>query len=155
MSQSLKTVFRNRLRSLSVSVNNAMALWSGLWQWFPNLFEPLPKPRQRLCLITRNISHWSLIIQNNIVVLVLRYPPKNRILPPGGNWPPVWKPLGYVNVIIKASFCNFFDFYVQLFTAIFIKYCAKCKSVIKKRYYKTISVSSIFFDCMKKSYMTD
>jgi len=31
-----------------------------------------------------------------------------------------------------ATFCNFFDFYVQFFTAIFIKYCAKCKSVIKK-----------------------
>ena len=54
-----------------------------------------------------------------------------------------------------ATFCTFFDFYVQLFTAIFIKYCAKCKSVVKTRYYKTISVSSMFFDCMKKSYMTD
>jgi len=52
-------------------------------------------------------------------------------------------------------YCNFCDFYVQLFTAIFIKNCAKCKCVTKKRYYKTISVSSIFFDCMKKSYMTD
>jgi len=29
-------------------------------------------------------------------------------------------------------YCNFFDFCVQLFTAIFIKYCAKCKSLIKK-----------------------
>jgi len=43
---------------------------------------------------------------------------------------------------------------VQLFTAIFIKNCAKGKIVTKKRYYKTISVY-IFFDCMKKSYMTD
>jgi len=34
----------------------------GLSQWFPNLFEPLPKSRQRLCLVTRNISQWSLII---------------------------------------------------------------------------------------------
>jgi len=39
-----------------------------------------------------------------------------------------------------ATFCNFFDFYVPIFTAIFIKYCAKCNSVIKKKYYKTISV---------------
>jgi len=44
---------------------------------------------------------------------------------------------------------------VQLFTAIFIDNCAKCKSVTKKRLYKSISVSSIFFDCMKKSYMTN
>jgi len=29
-SQSLKSVFRNRLRSLSVSANNAIALWSAL-----------------------------------------------------------------------------------------------------------------------------
>jgi len=27
-----------------------------LLQWFPNLFDPLPKSRQRLCLITHNIS---------------------------------------------------------------------------------------------------
>jgi len=25
--------------------------------------------------------------------LVLRYPSRNRILPPGGNLPPVWEPL--------------------------------------------------------------
>ena len=31
-----------------------------------------------------------------------------------------------------ATFCNIFDFCVQRFTAIFFKYCAKCKSVIKK-----------------------
>jgi len=31
-------------------------------QWYPNLFEPLPKSRQRLCLITHNIWQWSLII---------------------------------------------------------------------------------------------
>jgi len=52
-------------------------------------------------------------------------------------------------------YCNFFDFYVQLFTAIFIKYCAKCKSVIKKKTTKLFYFSSILFDCMKKSYMTD
>jgi len=33
-----------------------------LLQWFPNLFEPLPKSRQRLCLITHHISQRSLII---------------------------------------------------------------------------------------------
>jgi len=44
---------------------------------------------------------------------------------------------------------------VQLFIAIFIENCAKCRSVTKKRLYKSISVSSIFCDCMKKSYMTN
>ena len=39
-----------------------------------------------------------------------------------------------------ATFCNFFDFYVPIFTAIFIKYSVKCNSVILKKYYKTISV---------------
>ena len=37
-------------------------------------------------------------------------------------------------------------FYVQLFAANFIKYCAKRKSVISKTCYKTISVSVILFD---------
>jgi len=32
-------------------------------------------------------------MQNNNVVLVLRYPPKNRILPPRDNLPPVWESL--------------------------------------------------------------
>jgi len=54
-----------------------------------------------------------------------------------------------------ATFCNFFDFCVQLFTAIFIKYCAKCKSVNKKNATKLFQFSSILFDCMKKSYMTE
>jgi len=36
------------------------------------------------------LFQWSLIIQNNIVVLFPRYPQKNRILPPRGNFPPVW-----------------------------------------------------------------
>ena len=36
------------------------------------------------------LFQWSLIIQNNIVVLFPRYPQKNRILPPRGNLPPVW-----------------------------------------------------------------
>jgi len=54
-----------------------------------------------------------------------------------------------------ATFCKFFDFCVQLFTAIFIKYCAKCKSVNKKNATKLFQFSSILFDCMKKSYMTE
>jgi len=33
-----------------------------LQQWFPNFFKPLPKSRQQVCLITHNISQWSLII---------------------------------------------------------------------------------------------
>jgi len=53
-----------------------------------------------------------------------------------------------------ATFCNIFDFCVQLFTAIFFKCCAKCKSVIKKNT-KLFQFSSILFDCMKKGYMTD
>jgi len=42
-----------------------------------------------------------------------------------------------------------FQFLRELFAAIFIKNCTKCKSVTKKRYYKTISV------CMKKSVIYD
>jgi len=45
-----------------------------------------------------------------------------------------------------ATFCNFFDFCVQLFTAIFIKNCAKCKSVIKKmlqNYFSLVTFSLI------------
>jgi len=38
-----------------------------------------------------SISQWLLIIQSNIVVLVRHYLPKNRILPPEGNLPPVWE----------------------------------------------------------------
>jgi len=53
-----------------------------------------------------------------------------------------------------ATFCNIFDFCVQLLTAIFIKYCAKCKSVIKKNT-KLFQFSSILLECMKKGYMTD
>jgi len=33
-----------------------------------------------------------------------------------------------------------FDFYMQQFTAVFIKCCTKYKSIIKKKYYKTFSV---------------
>jgi len=33
------------------------------------------------------------MIQNNIVVFVPRYPPKNRLLPPGSILTPVWQPL--------------------------------------------------------------
>jgi len=51
---------------------------------------------------------------------------------------------------------------VQLFIAIFIKCCAKCKSVIKKytvscKKYTTklFQLSSILVDYMDKSYMTD
>ena len=47
-------------------------------QWFPNVFEPLPKSRKRLCLTYLHISQWSLI-----VVLVPHYPSKDRILLPG------------------------------------------------------------------------
>jgi len=53
-----------------------------------------------------------------------------------------------------ATFCNIFDFCMQLFTAIFFKCCANCKSVIKK-YTKLFQFSYILFDCMKKGYMTD
>ena len=53
-----------------------------------------------------------------------------------------------------ATFCNIFNFCVQLFTAIFFKCCAKCKSVIKKNT-KLFQFSSILFDCMKKGYITD
>jgi len=38
---------------------------------------------------------------------------------------------------------------VQLSTAIFIKYSAKCKSLIKKKYYKTISHSLIWLLLLK------
>jgi len=44
---------------------------------------------------------------------------------------------------------------VQNFTAIFIKYCTKCKSVIKKNTTQLFQFSSLLFDRMKKSYMTD
>jgi len=44
---------------------------------------------------------------------------------------------------------------VQLLTAIFIKYCAKCKSVIEKYTTKLFQFNFILFDCMKKSYVTD
>jgi len=40
---------------------------------------------------------------------------------------------------------------VQLFAAILIKYCAKCKSVIKKKTTKLYHFSSILFDRMKKA----
>jgi len=52
-----------------------------------------------------------------------------------------------------ATFCNFFDFCVQLFTAVFIKHCTKCKSVIKK-ILQLFQFSYILFVCMKKSYIT-
>ena len=44
-----------------------------------------------------------------------------------------------------VTFCNFFDFCVQLLTAIFIKYCAKCKSVIKKILQNYFSLSLFSF----------
>jgi len=50
-----------------------------------------------------------------------------------------------------ATFCNFFDFYVHFFTAILIKFCAKCKSVIKKNTTKLFQFSSILFDYMKRA----
>jgi len=43
------------------------------------------------------LLQWSLIIPSNIVILVPRYPSKNRILPLGGNLPSVWEPLVYAN----------------------------------------------------------
>jgi len=76
------------------------SLINHLGQWFLNFFKPLPKSRYRLCLIKKffgfqvknSFLQWLLIIQNNMV-LVLRYSPKNHILPQGDNLPPVWEPL--------------------------------------------------------------
>jgi len=57
--------------------------------------------------------------------------------------------------VSKNFILQLFRFYVQLFPAIFIKYCAKCKSVIKKNTTKRFQFSSILFNCMKNSYMMD
>jgi len=35
-----------------------------LKQWFPNLFEPLPKSRHRLCLITLNKKFFAFQVEN-------------------------------------------------------------------------------------------
>jgi len=42
-------------------------------------------------------------------------------------------------------YCNFFDFYVQLFTAIFNENWEKCKSVTKKRLYKSTVFQFVLF----------
>ena len=42
---------------------------------------------------------------------------------------------------------------MQLFTAIFIKYCTKCKSLILKNTTKLFQFSSIPFDSIKKNYI--
>jgi len=78
-------------------VLQSLSIDQTLGQRFPNLLEPLPKSRWRLCLITLNISQWLLIVQNNIAVLLLCYLPKNRILPLGGNLLQVWEPLQQAN----------------------------------------------------------
>ena len=39
------------------------------------------------------VKKQPVMIQNNIVVFVPRYPPKNRLLPPGSILTPVWQPL--------------------------------------------------------------
>jgi len=76
-----------------------------LQQLFPNLFEPLPKSWCRLRLITlnKNFSRFRSKISFAVIAhntkqqcgLVPRFPLKSRVLPPGGNLPPVWEPLLY------------------------------------------------------------
>ena len=54
-----KTILFTPAASVSPTVSGR-PLFLTLPQWFPNLFEPLPKSRYRLCLITLNkiFSHF-------------------------------------------------------------------------------------------------
>ena len=89
-----------------------IGLWDALCQWFPKLFEPLLK--QQFCLVVLNVLRISdfenlfgndhSLIPSNIVILVLHYPAKNRILPPGDNLSPVLEPLHYATGVKAGQF---------------------------------------------------
>jgi len=53
------------------------------------------------------------IIQISTAVFVPRYPPKYRILPPGGNLPPVWEPLVYTLKLLKGRLWHIFLLYFE------------------------------------------
>ena len=49
-------------------------------------------------------------------------------------------------LFLGISYCNFFRFYLRLFTAIFIKYGANCLCDLKKHVTKLYQYSSIVFN---------